>query len=404
MAYMTLEKSFYADSSSERHANHAALHSARLNADSSIRTGIELENGELFCAVPIGLTLSSQDIYKTECRIASLWGSLPYVARGAFVRSLVLDEVVNSNQIEGVHSTRRQVEVALAKTNSSGDKHTPFSEFARLYLALCDGVDLPTKPADVRAIFDAVMDGSLSEAAKPDGGLFRNGPVHIEDNRGKVIHEGVSSEEKICSLLDQMIQLNLREDVPSLFSAVLGHFIFEYIHPFYDGNGRTGRYLLALYLSKSLSQVTVLSLSRTIAENKNAYYKAFDAVERPLNCSEATPFVEMLFGLIETAQAETVVSLEQKRERLSRLDGALLGMQDALPARCVEALRYAGQMHLFEAFGETALTGLAEHLEVSKATTSKCLRDLVDTGFLEKVSARPFVCRLTEQGIAQLGI
>ena len=69
-------------------------------------------------------------------------------------------------------------------------------------------------------------------------------------------------------------------DIPELYAAALCHFLFGYIHPFFDGNGRTGRYLLALQLSRPLSQPTVLSLSRVIAENKATYYRAFDAVER----------------------------------------------------------------------------------------------------------------------------
>lgn len=53
------------------------------------------------------------------------------------------------------------------------------------------------------------------------------------------------------------------------------HYIFEYAHPFYDGNGRTGCYLLSLFLENSLSQPTVLSLSRAIANNRFALTDAF---------------------------------------------------------------------------------------------------------------------------------
>lgn len=70
--------------------------------------------------------------------------------------------------------------------------------------------------------------------------MFRLGPVVIENSRGKILHQGVSSEPEIIDLLGKMIELGNREDVPSLYAASICHFLFEYIHPFYDGNGRTG--------------------------------------------------------------------------------------------------------------------------------------------------------------------
>lgn len=404
MAYRTLEKAFYADSSSERYQNREALYRSRLESDSTIRTGIVLENGELFCAVPVELTLANQTVYTNERLIAELWTSLPYVARGAFVRSLILDEVVCSNEIEGVHSTRRQVEAALEKGAARHGVHAPFLEFAHLYLGLAGNASIPAVPSDVREIFDAVTDGSLAEDDKPDGELFRGGPVLIEDGRGRKLHEGIVSEEKITELIQRMIDLCAREDIPSLISAALGHFLFEYIHPFYDGNGRVGRYLLSLYLGKTLLVPTVLSLSKEIAESKNAYYKAFDAVERPLNQNEATPFVLTILNLLIQAQEGVVTDLASKKSQLEVLEQVLAKDKEGFSDLQISALRYVAQMHLFEAFGETSLVGLTEYLGVSKATASKLLNEWIEDGLLEKVSSRPLVCKLSAAGAGRLGL
>ena len=56
MAYKTLEKLFYADSSSDRYARHDELLRERLTADGTVRTGIHLEHGELFACVPLELS------------------------------------------------------------------------------------------------------------------------------------------------------------------------------------------------------------------------------------------------------------------------------------------------------------------------------------------------------------
>ena len=115
-----------------------------------------------------------------------------------------------------------------------------------------------------------------------------------------------------------MIHLATSDEIPRLQAAIMSHFLFEYIHPFYDGNGRTGRYLLALYLNHDLTMPTVLSLSRTIAENKNAYYKAFVEAEAKLNCGELTLFVNTLLGFIREAQDELIGELEIMVDQLDK--------------------------------------------------------------------------------------
>ena len=128
-----------------------------------------------------------------------------------------------------------------------------------------------------------------------------------------------------------MMDLARSDTIPFLQRAIASHFLFEYIHPFYDGNGRTGRYLLALYLSNDLTLPTVLSLSRTIAENKNEYYKAFTEAEDKLNSGELTFFVYTILGLIERAQESLIEELGVKIDQL-----------DKRPS-CVTS--YGGNMH-----------------------------------------------------------
>lgn len=112
------------------------------------------------------------------------------------------------------------------------------------------------------------MEGELNEADQPDGQLFRKNGVEVTLGGIKVIHRGVEPESKIIEGLSSMLHLIADNDMPRLISAIASHYLFETVHPFYDGNGRTGRYLLALSLKDVLSDLTALSLSRAIAENK----------------------------------------------------------------------------------------------------------------------------------------
>lgn len=403
MAYQTLEKLFYADTSSDRFAAHASRAQSRLEDESSFRTGVLLEHGELFLSVPRELSLATERVLRRERRVSALWRGLPPIALGAFIRSLIMDEVVYSNEIEGVHSTRRQVETALeAHRESRAGAHTPFAEFAHLYLSITDHPLIPACLEDIRSIYDAVVADDITIGDRLGSSLFRTGPVVIENERGKRVHEGVTPESEIKRFLQQWLDLSASEEIPELYSALLCHFLFGYIHPFYDGNGRTGRYLLALHLSSPLSQATVLSLSRIIAENKALYYKAFDSVEKPLNRAEGTQFVLSMLELISLAQERLIADLEEKQQALGQLKENVERLAEMYGERPCETLFYAAQMHLYSAFQETYQSRLAEHLGISGVTARKTLVSLCERGLLKKVSGRPPVYRLTEAGATLL--
>lgn len=397
--YSTLEKLFYSDSSSDRFADHERRKIERLNHESTFRTGIALENGELFLAIPHELSLASEQILRRERRVSALWHALSVIALSAFMRSLVLDEVVYSNGIEGVHSTRREVEAALEAHKD--DQHIPFVEFAHLYLQLEDNPQPPSSLADIRSIYDAVVAGTLAPNDLLGASTFRTGPVKIINHMGHTVHSGVLPNA-IEPMMEQWLTLSRDESIPELYSAALCHFLFEYIHPFYDGNGRTGRYLLALHLSRPLSQPTALSLSRTIAENKSAYYKAFDVTERPLNAAEGTHFVLAVLDMITQAQEGLIADLEQKRALLERLHTRIDELSAVMSTRACDALFFAAQIHLFGAFRETRLAELASYLHVSTPTARKTISQLEQDGIVQKIAARPPTYQLTPAGLELL--
>lgn len=412
MAYRTLEKTLHADRSPERFVHHDALWRQRFMSESTFRTGIQLDTGELFLGVPRELSVLNEQVLRRERRVSALWRSLPTVALGAFIRSLIMDEVVYSNEIEGVHSTRREIELALAQAqrdssvlkDAASKEHAPFIEFAKLYLGLTKNPMLPQTLQDIRGIYDAVVSDALDEKDRLGDSLFRTGQVIVERTDGKVLHTGVSPEQRIEEMLIQWLDLSQREDVPETYRAILCHFLFGYIHPFYDGNGRTGRYLLSLHLSEPLSQPTVLSLSRTIAENKGAYYRAFDTTERPLNCAEGTHFVLALLGLVADAQEDLIANLEEKRALLQRIERGLEAQKEKVSRRALDVLLYAAQMDVFDAFQETRMSEVASWLDVSAPTARRAFDELVSKGLLFKVSRRPPVFRLTGRGRETLGL
>ncbi len=409
MAYRTLAKLFHMDASNERYEKNATLATARLEAESTFRTGVETASGELFLAVPRELSVLNEAILRRERQIALLLSKLPPIATGALIRSLVIDEVVCSNELEGVHSTRRQINDLLETTSTDPSKleHKRFRELARLYLELSDHEHIfPNTPEDIRTIYDRIMEGEDLGKDAPDGILFRKGEVSIIGDGGKVIHTGLSPESRIVSAMTRMIALASSKDIPETFGAIISHFLFEYAHPFYDGNGRTGRYLLALYLSRPLSTLTALSVSRSIAESRNSYYRAFREVEDPLNHGELTPFVLAMLEYVDAAQQRVLSDLEARQGQLEVTIAAIdeLAKSAALPDKERDTLFMLAQYALFGAFPDVPLRDVASYLNLKESMARRHTRRLEGKDLVKTVSARPLRFVLTDRAKGLLKI
>ena len=409
MGYQSLEKLFYKDRSSERFTENERLARQRLLDDSSFRIGFAMGAEELFLAAPRELTVLCHQVLARECEVVDATKELPSIALGALVRSLVIDEVVSTNELEGVYSTRKQISDLLESNDVPQGKEPDtrrFRELARIYLELSDTDRLiPSTPQDVRMIYDRIMHGEDLGDSAPDGSLFRRDGVEIVGQGGKVVHTGVAPEDKIISSVETMLSVANSGALPPLFGAIVSHFLFEYIHPFYDGNGRTGRYLLALFLTRSLSTLTALSLSRVIAENKAGYYRGFREAEYKLNHGELTFFVMSLMEYIGIAQSQLVDDLQVKHDRLDGASERLreLASKGAYKAPELEILFTLAQYALFAAFPEMTLDAIADCLTVGKQSARKYLKQLEAKGMVRVVTKRPLRFALSDDGIRAFG-
>lgn len=323
MDYKSIRQTVHMSRSTERPEEIAdAEYARRLNGWSTFRSGIILRGYEVFAVNFRELATLSDAIRERENEVTVLWNALPTIARRAYLHDLIGEELESTNSIEGVRSTRQEISQAL-EAALKYDGHARFSEFARLFLALSDDdpdhYALPETLKDIRVIYDKIIDGELRADDKPDGDLFRNGSVYIDDpSSGRRIHTGIAPESEIKVALTQWLALTRNRDVPPLIRAALCHFAFEYIHPFYDGNGRTGRFLFALQLRQHLSVPTAVSLSPVISDGKDRYYRAFEETQHPMNRCDASLFVYRMLKFIAQAQKRIVDDLSDKRASLLR--------------------------------------------------------------------------------------
>lgn len=407
MEYRELAKIYHMAADPERDSENLRLADQRRAAESTFRLGYPLGEEEFFIAVPRELSMLSERVLRTERKLSAQFKGLPGIAGSAILRSLVLDEVVSSNEIEGVRSTRRQIKDALESPRND-DSHRRFKELATLYMDLANGAaQMPATPSDIRRIYDRVMEGEIGERERLDGKLFRAEGVDILNERNKVLHKAPEPESKIIEALDRMLTIASSDKTPALYGAIASHYLFEYAHPFYDGNGRTGRYLLALYMSVPLSMATSLSLSRTISEHKRRYYKAFAAAENPLNHGELTHFVYTVLDLVNVAQEGILERLEDAVESFEELSETM-GHVEAdmgLKKREAQALFMLMQYETFGLFGDAPLAEIAAHFGRGEQSARRYMRTLEERGAVTKVRGRnPVAFALSDSFKERYGI
>ncbi len=403
MEYKELSKLYHMDKSSSRDKNAVDELNTRRNAESAFLTGFDTPNGELFFTIPRELAVLTERVLRTERKVSNLLRALPGIAQSAVLRSMILDEVVCTNAIEDICSTRRQIKDALDAAQSNSAEAKRFKEFATLYLNIIDGVRaLPESPSDIRAIYDQVTAGEIAPDKLPDGQLFRKEGVDITAGGVRVIHRGLEPESRIIEAMEKMLALTKDESLPALYSAIASHYIFEYAHPFYDGNGRTGRYLLSLFLSEPLSVPTALSLSRTIAKHKDMYYRAFKTVEDKLNHAELTFFIYSMLELIRIAQLGIIDRLESNIKTLDGLKDIMANMMADIDLRDKEAqiVFLLLQYEAFGLFGDASVQEIANFLRVGKQQTRKYIASLEEKGICRKLNSyNPVTFRLVEEYI-----
>lgn len=408
MEYKELAKLYYSNGSSSRDADLARELDLRKSAPSSFRIGFASAHGDLFVAMPREMAVLNEKILKTERHVAKLMAGIPPIAQHAALRGLVLDEIVSTNTMEDVRSTPAQVKEALEAASGEDITKKRFRELARLYLDIVDSQQgIPQTPKDIRRIYDVAIAPEVAADKLPDGTVFRKEGVSITAGGVKVIHNGLEPEEKIIDAINRMFDLVHSEDIPELMSAVASHYLFEYAHPFYDGNGRTGRYLLSLFLSEILSKPTALSLSRTIAENAPTYYHAFKTAEHPLNKGELTFFVYDILMLIHLAQLGVIAGLEENTAKLKTAfeKFAIVAAEEKFDSHESEIVSMLVQYELFGIYGDVPLSAVARHLGVGEQMARKHVTKLEQRGMVEKRNLRkPITFALTEHGKAILGI
>ena len=341
MVYVPLSKVYH-----KCPAEHESVYAKRFNAPSTTHFGFSIRQYgrrneyPAFLCYTEEFVLLVETIYQKHEQLLRSLSEVSTLLMRQFELFSVVEEVRATSDIEGVHSTRREIEDVV-----NGASRSPrFSSIVGKYLALDGHTDFRFETCeDIRAFYDEFVHREIAAeepSHKLDGELFRKDAAQIFSATGKIIHQGVQPETKIIELLEVALKILNAEEIPLLVRVSVFHYLFEYVHPFYDGNGRTARFIVSYFLSRRFHKLIALRLSLSIKRRKKLYYDLFAETDSEWNCGDLTPFVIGFTKIIAATFDDLVPPLEAKIKQLIKFKerSKALVCGDALTFRLYEIL------------------------------------------------------------------
>lgn len=255
-------------------------------------------------------------------KLNSIFESLPQIARNQYIRNTLVAEVKNTNELEGVFSSRKEIfELTEDLKKRNSDK---IGSIVNKYLLLLNNKEEKeiVSCKDIRSIYDALFNvgnkSLIAEKDMPDGIYFRKNFVGVFDGLGNLIHKGLSGENAIIEAIQESLAILNNNDINLYVRLAIFHYIFEYVHPFYDGNGRIGRYLISSVIKKEKSDIFAFRVSSGINIRKNKYYKAFKDTEDVRNCGDLGTFVYEFLDIFEKEYDKSIEYAIEKQKLLNK--------------------------------------------------------------------------------------
>lgn len=379
MEYELLSKIFY-----KKPTEYESIYDARFNSEASIKLPIKIHENVGFIFNTNEITKLLVKIYKTINKINLLRTHLPNIAINSYIIKALKDEIALTNEIEGVRSTRKEIEDAIDSIKN--DKSARFKGLVDKYFKLISNEIIPLNNCeDIRTIYDALVLPEIEKENLPDGILFRKEPVQVVSATQKEKHRGIMPESKIIESLDLCLDFLKNDDIDSLIKISAFHYLFGYIHPFYDGNGRTSRFISSYLIKNELDVLLALKLSYTVKNNINKYYKAFDVCNDRKNKGDITFFVVTFLELLSQASNDLYTKIADLNDQLNYYNNIIntLVNEKVLNDKQAKCIFILCQNRLFDDTYMNMNT-LTELLEKSDTTTRKILKSLESKNLLVK--------------------
>ena len=291
--------------------------------------------------------------------------------QGILINTLGMQEAKDSSEIENIVTT--QDEIFKQEVLPDAFANPAAKEVQRYRQALRLGYEQVRESGLITANHIIAIQSELEQS---HAGFRKLPGTALKNNRGETVYAPPQDPNEIIALmrdLERFINDDGLYQVDPLIKMALLHHQFESIHPFYDGNGRTGRILNVLYLVKEgLLEVPVLYLSSHIVRTKADYYRLLQKVRDEDAWEE---WVLYMLEAVEQTAGQTLTTVQD-------IKAALFDYKHRIRA----GFKFYSQDLINNLFAHpyTKIEFVQRDLGVSRLTATKYIDALAEAGFVQK--------------------
>ncbi|MEP7257787.1 MAG: Fic family protein [Flavitalea sp.] len=312
-----------------------------------------------------------RQVNKSSIALAELKG-LAYTLPNAqiLLNAVILKEARVSSEIENIITTQDKLYQALSTKGMNIDPAT--KEVLRYREAMITGAELISK----KGFLNTTMIVRIQEVLEENNAGLRKLPGTALKNAatGEVIYTPPDDRDTILSLMKNLEDfLNEHDDISPLIKLAVQHYQFESIHPFYDGNGRTGRIINVLYLIlHGLLAMPILYLSDYIISNKADYYRLLQKVR---TTGEWEEWILFILQAVEITSRQTIVQINE-------INSLFIQAANTIKTKAANLYNKEILELLFEQ-PYCKIELLVDRFDISRVTAAKYLKGLEHIGLLQ---------------------
>ncbi len=335
--------------------------------------------------LPLSYDLETKAILKqlnnANRRLAELKGvAMTIPNENILVSTLTLQEAKDSSEVENIVTTQDDLYKNASELYSDYAINAATKEVLNYREALQHGFRLVKE----KGVLTSSVIREIQKLLEHNSAGFRSIPgTTLKSSDGKTVYTPPQDRTEILNYMDNLESFINNDDISELdplIKLAIIHHQFESIHPFYDGNGRTGRIICVLFLVLTgRLDLPILYLSRYITHNKKKYYELIQDI-RDKNSDNADEWEAWILFILKGIE-ETAIETTRLVKGISKL---MADIKSVLRPKFGKQYRHELLNNLFF-HPYTKVEFLKKELMISRVTAQRYLNLLMETGLIDRV-------------------